>query len=129
MSLETAIYQTMINNTDITDVVNQKIYPIVVPHDVEFPAITYTISSNDPDKSKGEASQGSNTTVQIKCIHESFEALKSMTDHVRLAFDNLKGDVYGCEIQATFYDGSIPFKDEESQVFVDVLLFNFHYKY
>lgn len=127
--IEKAIYYTLINSTDITDVISDRIYPVVVPQKVEFPAISHSISSSRPEKAKDEESTMTSDIIQIKVMHNEFGIAKTLGETVRELFDNLKGDVNTVEIDTTKFEGSTILFDEEAEVFMNILTFNFFYKY
>jgi hypothetical protein len=46
MTIEEALYTYLLGETDITDIVSTRIYPVVLPQGTELPALTYIQVSN-----------------------------------------------------------------------------------
>lgn len=124
-----AIYGILSNDVTIDGYVGDKIYPVVIPQNSEFPAISFYISSDTPDHQKVDASTQSSTDVQIKCVHDSYETNTDLSAAVQSALDKIKGTYYGVEIQATFFNGTDDLYDSQAQKFMKILNFNFTYKY
>lgn len=124
-----AIYYVLQTTSAITNVVDDRVYPVVVPQKVEFPAIVYTKASSDAENTKDEVSTIENATVQIKVMHPSMVKVKDLGAAVRKAFDNLSGTINGIEIDTTKYQGATVIYDEDAQVFMNIITFNFFYKY
>tara|TARA_R110000782_G_scaffold235443_1_gene321468 strand:+ start:45 stop:431 length:387 start_codon:yes stop_codon:yes gene_type:complete len=124
-----AIYGILSNDADVISYVSTRIYPNVIPENVDFPAISFYISSSNPDNQKVDASSLNTCTVQVKCVHDDYLLNTELADYVRIALDKLKGTHYTIEIQTTFFNGTDDLYDSTAQKHMKILNFNFIYKY
>ena len=103
------IYSILSNSHGVTDIVEDKIFPDVVPDtdgedEIKFPILVCTRSGLQPTYSKGcvidEAS------VDITCWGNSYEEAVVLADEVRTALEFYKGDGDGFEIRTIRLNGA-----------------------
>lgn len=76
MSAETDLYARLISNATIADEAGTRIYPVILPDNVTYPAITYSVVSQVP-----EASYGCDQfRFQIDIWAATYAAVKSLRD-------------------------------------------------
>lgn len=95
--IEQKIYQTLSSHAGTHALVATRTYPVVLPQGVEFPALTYQVTSEDPENTLDGYSGLSAYRVQIDCWSEGYMESKTLAAEVRAAmeestlFESLRG--------------------------------------
>lgn len=95
MSLRTAIYDHLGDETDITDVVSDRIYPDVAPEGADLPYITVNVVSTFHSHHMTAASGLAQARVQIDCWTTSSTGRETLSEAVREALDGYRGGSMG----------------------------------
>jgi hypothetical protein len=124
MTIEQAIYSYLSGEAGITDIVGTRIYPIFLPQDTDYPALTY-IRISGPEHHDIDVSY---PRFQISCWAKSYAEAKGLADEVKAAFQRFKGVMGGAQgvevIQGVFMN-DLDLYDNETQVYhipVDIKL-------
>ena len=64
---------------DIYNIVGDNIYPNILPQNVSYPAILYTIDKNDADKIKELRSPNNRVSVEIQILDKSYSKVTQLT--------------------------------------------------
>lgn len=78
MSVETDFYSAITGDGTISALIGTRLYPAILPDDVTFPAMVYTVISDVPTGS-GICLQ---SRVQVDCYAVSYATVKAMRDAV-----------------------------------------------
>jgi len=128
-----AIYSLLINNTSITDLVSNRIYPMVRNQEADLPAITYQVISGvrsyDLDGPNGLV-EG---RVQVNCFADDPLEAGELAAVVRAALNGHRGGAAGVHIELMLLDdqGDLPYIDPENEaqnVFAKMMDFYVLYK-
>ena len=123
MTIEEAIYSYLSGEAGITTIVGNRIYPMILPQDTDYPALTYFRVSGPEHHDKDVAFP----RIQISCWAEKYEEARTLAGEVKAAFQRLKGpmgDPGVAVIQGVFLN-VLDLYDNETQVYhmpVDIKL-------
>ncbi|MGB0889859.1 MAG: DUF3168 domain-containing protein [Solirubrobacterales bacterium] len=110
--IDTSVRARLIEVTAVTDIVPaSRIYPLKLPQNPTFPAITYRVISDVPEYDlEGEAGL-SHARIQIDCYGASssgedpYDVARALGLEVRAALSAYQGTVDGVEFQTSFVVG------------------------
>lgn len=94
--IETRLYNTLKNDTDITDLVDDRIFPIVIPEKTDYPCISYqSISDRDITTMNNDLPTLNFKRLQINIWSKSYLECKDLESKVRNAIylGEIKGRV------------------------------------
>lgn len=97
-----AVYEHLIADTDVKALVDDRIYPVLMPEDAYLPAIVYTPLNASYDSALQGDTGFVKQTVQFVCHGESFKKARELSRKVKKAIQDLHGDVKGLYIEAVF---------------------------
>jgi len=84
--IQADVYKTLSENSNITDIVSSRIYPVNLPKDAAVPAIVYTMDEISPIKSLNGESGIDNGTIEISCWAKDYTTAHLLAAAVRDAF-------------------------------------------
>jgi hypothetical protein len=87
MTIEEAIYSYLSNETGITSLVGSRIYPVKLPQNTDYPAITYFRVSGPEHHEKDMAYP----RFQFSCWAAEYGTAKGLAAEVKAAFQRFKG--------------------------------------
>jgi len=105
------IYNRLSTNGAILAYVGTKIYPDIVPQNVQYPFVVYTIVNSLPVDFKDGQSNLEEITLQIDVYTQSYDDTQDLSNLIRNRLDRFVGTVEGVEVQ------SIKYMSATSQVF------------
>ena len=103
MDIGKAIYDILSNDSAVSTIVEDKIYPLYEPQTVDLPCITYQQLEPMPTKIKDGVSPLDEFTVQINSIATSYTSARDLADKVRTALDFKNGTYGGLNVQFIAY--------------------------
>ncbi len=90
--IEVAIYNKMITDADIASITSDRIYPIILPQNPTFPAITYQKDNvSRPGNFDAAADTYANSFFQIDAWGETFAIAKDLHDKIKTCLNNFVG--------------------------------------
>lgn len=95
--IETAIRTRLRAVSGVTDLVEARIYPQVLPQDPVLPALTYNRVGGEPMHAMTN-DVWEEPVIQIDSYAETYNAVKALATQVRLALQRYSGTVAGVEI-------------------------------
>ena len=101
----TVIYNLLLNNTDITDIVGDNIYPLYIPQEIPLPCITYQMVSTDPNGTKDGVSSLDVERYQVNVYSDNFNEMNDLQKLVRTTLDFYTGEVAGLDVQRVWFEG------------------------
>lgn len=102
MSIESGLYTHLTNDPDVSALVGDRIYPLLVPQDASLPAIAYQRISTGREEAHTGPSGLCSARIQLTCIADSYESAKSVADAVRKSLDGFSGTMGTFEVGACF---------------------------
>lgn len=85
--IETAIYSVLSADTTITAATSSRIYPVVMPQNVTFPAITYQRINSNPVNDLGGYSNLTNPHIAVNCWATRYDEAKELAEDVHDAIN------------------------------------------
>ncbi len=85
--LESALYSALSGDAAIAAVVGSGIYPVIIPQDAAFPAITYTRISGGQQNDLTGYEGTENPRMQIDVWGKTYAAVKDLAAKVRAAMN------------------------------------------
>lgn len=105
MNIAPIIYDLLRVNTDLRTYVNGKIYPNNIPQNTTYPAITHSIDTVSPVRTKDGYAGIDEIIAVVTHIFSDFATGKSMADLVRDILDDKSGVLSGFNVmQIVFID-------------------------
>jgi hypothetical protein len=105
------IYSRLSTDGEILAYVGSKIYPDIVPQNVQYPFVVYTIVNSLPVDFKDGQSNLEEITLQIDVYTQNYDDTQILSNLIRNRLDRFVGIVEGVEVQ------SIKYMSATSQVF------------
>tara|TARA_Y100001973_G_C5208730_1_gene343670 strand:- start:7248 stop:8432 length:1185 start_codon:yes stop_codon:yes gene_type:complete len=145
MSLSKAIYKILSTETDLIAETSTRIFPSVIPQNVDYPALMYEINSQDPIYVKDRRHQKTEAHIVIGVHGKTYADVQNVSDIVIAALEKYKDatdyaapetgisgtpDTGGCSIvegywvQEIFFDNSFDLFDEKLRVFEKYIEFD-----
>lgn len=88
-----AVAQILINDSKVNDLVNGRIFPLQMPQESGFPAISYQLISLTPNDTKQQPSKYDESEFQVNVFAELIKDTIKIAGHVRRALDGYSGTV------------------------------------
>ena len=125
MNLGTAIYDMLSNNTQVTDLVGNGIYPIIAPMEAEPTFIVYSIINSENWSTKDKPYPITDYALQVDVYAKTALELYNTAEKVKLALNQQSGE-YGdvclfCSVYKREFDGY----DSQDQLFKKTIEFSF----
>lgn len=105
------IYSRLSTDGEILAYVGSKIYPDIVPQNVHYPFVVYTIVNSLPVDFKDGQSNLEEITLQVDVYTQNYDDTQILSNLIRNRLDRFVGIVEGVEVQ------SIKYMSATSQVF------------
>jgi len=105
------IYSRLSTDGEILAYVGSKIYPDIVPQNVQYPFVVYTIVNSLPVDFKDGQSNLEEITLQVDVYTQNYDDTQILSNLIRNRLDRFVGTVEGVEVQ------SIKYMSATSQVF------------
>ena len=105
------IYSRLSTDGEILAYVGSKIYPDIVPQNVQYPFVVYTIVNSLPVDFKDGQSNLEEITLQVDVYTQNYDDTQILSNLIRNRLDRFVGIVEGVEVQ------SIKYMSATSQVF------------
>lgn len=110
MTVEEAIYLYLTANNI------SRIYPVVFPDDVVFPAVRYQMLDALPEYSHQGKSGLTQTRIQFSCFGRTYSAANNMAEKIKELLSGYKGDP-GIKIYSAFVILGPDFYESETKLF------------
>lgn len=91
MSVESDLYTLLKDDAAVAALVSNRIFPLLMPQNPAFPAITYHRVSGPRVHSHGGPSGLASPRFQVSCWAKSYAAVRDLAEKVRLALDGRMG--------------------------------------
>ena len=104
MTVGKALYNILENNSDIHDVVLNKIFPEIAPANTHAPYIVYSVVSNAPSDIKEDGGSVDTAQIEVYSFETSYSKAVDLGVLVRGALDRVTGIHAGVKIQSIKYN-------------------------
>lgn len=98
MNIKPAIRQKLLQNTAITALVGQRIYPSRMPQDMQFPSIVVTVISGNSENHMQNADRLIYSTVQLDILSLSEDQAYQIAEYVRNSLDGFSGTIAAIQV-------------------------------
>tara|TARA_R100001594_G_scaffold71534_1_gene106133 strand:+ start:1407 stop:1808 length:402 start_codon:yes stop_codon:yes gene_type:complete len=105
MKVGLAIYNLLSNDSDVTGIVAEKIFPNVAKQTTRFPFIIYEVNGEVPTNDKDGVSTLDTDSVMVACYCKTYSQASDLARKIRTALDRKSGTYGGVQIQSIRYDG------------------------
>ena len=89
MEIGKAIFNILVNNSDVLALVETRIFPNVAPQTTEFPFIIYDVTGVQPNDTKDGPSTLDTNDVMISCYSETYSQASDLAKKIRVAMDRI----------------------------------------
>ncbi len=99
-TLPEALVDLLLTEASITDIIEDRMFPNVIPQAAAIPAITYQQISGPRDHVMAGATGLAQARFQLNCVDRTYAAAKSLFELARLILDGYSGLVGTVEISS-----------------------------
>lgn len=89
MEIGKAIFNILVNDSDVLALVETRIFPNVAPQTTEFPFIIYDVTGVQPNDTKDGPSTLDTNDVMISCYSETYSEASDLAKKIRIAMDRI----------------------------------------
>jgi hypothetical protein len=100
------IYSRLSTDGAILAYVGSKIYPDIVPQNVQYPFVVYTITNSIPVDYKDGQSNLEEISLQVDVYTQNYDDTQDLSNLIRNRLDRFVGTVEGVEVQSIKYTAS-----------------------
>jgi hypothetical protein len=130
MRFEEALFAHLKAFTGLKSLVDERIYPLVLPQKAVLPAVTYQkISGERLHKLQGDTGF-TRPVYQLSCWAENYAQCKAVAEQVRLSLQNYSGFMGGTEgvaVGAVLLEGEAEGYESDTGTFYINMDFQFYY--
>jgi len=113
-----AIYTILTEDAGVSAVVGTRVYPQVAAQGAAFPFVVYVLQDNTPSDTKSGVSTLDEIRYDIVAAAETYSALSSLTERIRLALDRYTGTVSGIVVDSIQFTELDVDNDPATETFV-----------
>ncbi len=113
-----AIYSILTNDSDVSALIGTRVYPQVAAQGAAFPFVVYVLQDNTPSDTKSGVSTLDEIRYDIVAAAETYTALSSLTERIRLALDRYSGTVSGIVVDSIQFTELDVDNDPATETFV-----------
>ena len=113
-----AIYTILTEDAGVSAVVGSRVYPQVAAQGAAFPFVVYVLQDNTPSDTKSGLSTLDEIRYDIVAAAETYSALSSLTERIRLALDRYTGTVSGIVVDSIQFTELDVDNDPATETFV-----------
>lgn len=124
--IERALREKLLSTQKLTQIVGQRVYPIMLPEKVPLPALVFGRVSTQGSFLSHSGSTGIMTSVfEVGCIAKDVQVAKELARLIRATFSGFHGSIEGFKIYRTTVENEFDEFDPETgtyQVPVEIFL-------
>ena len=113
-----AIYTILTEDAGVSAVVGTRVYPQIAAQGAAFPFVVYVLQDNTPSDTKSGVSTLDEIRYDIVAAAETYTALSSLTERIRLALDRYSGTVSGIVVDSIQFTELDVDNDPATETFV-----------
>jgi len=108
MNIESDLFSYLSNHTELTALVDKRIYPLLMPQNGSLPALVFTIVNNRELQSINHREPyGFDVRVQIDCYDKDFDDVLAIKEAVRIAMHGFTYKAHGFNSRTMPYEPNI----------------------
>ena len=97
MSVETVIYDQLAADGTVSGLVGARIYPVILPQRVSYPAISYSLVSRQPVEAMGSDATLALSRLQVNAWGDTYKEAKDLAFAIRDALKRTRSAVTGVQ--------------------------------
>lgn len=97
-----SLYEFLMANQNLRQIVGDKIYPMFIPQYDKIPAIVYYPVSANYDSALQRDTGFQRVIIQIDCHELTFKKARTLSRLIKTMFQDYQGDMFGTNIEAVF---------------------------
>ena len=111
------IYEILLANTSVNNLVESRIYPYIAKEFEKVPFIVYSKVSVNPADSKDGPSKLDTIHAQVSIFQDDYDLVSDLAKKVRTALDRYTGNVNGIEVDSIRFIDETELPDFDTQYF------------
>ena len=115
--IDEAVYSALSGNATLTGLISTRIYPLMLPQEVDLPAVTFFRVSNLHNHGMGGDIALMETRLQVSILAASVSLMRAVTDAVRAVLSRWKGTYGSVVIQDSLLDNEMDDFEPETEVY------------
>jgi len=127
MGIGKSLYAYLITVTAITDLVNQRIYPVILPQNSPMPAITYQQLVEIQTHTMGSDSGPGRDIYDIHCWADKYDDVQSLADAASTALKDKTGTMGSHTLQRILQEDRADIYDSITETYHIVLEYTINY--
>jgi len=127
MSISESLFTYLKTVTGVTDLVNYRIYPMLLPQKCKLPAITYEQITELPEHAMGVDSTINHDIFRFHCWAETYDSVRDLSDALITALRDKTGAVGNDTVQRFFFQDRYDIYESETETHHTVLEFELWY--
>lgn len=108
--------------------ISGRIYPVIIPQNDPYPAITYSVVNSPADTGHETAATQDRATVQFNIWASTYASCLAIDTALRTLLDNVSGTAGGVTVTGCDYGGGSDGIDEKLEYFFISSNYEFRYK-
>jgi hypothetical protein len=127
--IEDNVYSYLAGQSTITDIVSTRIYPVILPQNATFPAVSFRAEEHDLNESFSGQNGLTESFYMLDAWGSTYEAARDLADAIRTTLKNHSGSFGGAIVQrVTLTSGPIPVYEDEVEAFRLTQIFSIWHK-
>jgi len=103
MNIAPAVFELLRNDTSITDVVSERIYPDQIPQNVPYPALVHYKTDVEISTVKGAPTTNYKIRWQIDIYSEKYGESADLAENIKSLLNEYRGTVASTNIQGCYF--------------------------
>lgn len=112
-----AVFDILTNDADVSNLVSDRIYPVLAPSGIGWPALIINVVATDPTEEKDGPSTLDTYRIQIDAWSQKYEEAADLSEKCRLALDRKSGTFGGDQVDSISFVNATDRRDDELEVF------------
>ena len=117
MRIEEAVYSHLINNSAVSGLVANRIYPLLLPQKCPLPAVAYTLVSMDRTPALQKDTGFVRAVLQFSCYAKTYEESVAAAMAIKEAVQDFSGDMQGLTVMAVLINLEMALYDPATNEF------------
>lgn len=118
------IYTALSGNTGITNIVANRIYPVVIPQQTSTPALVYKITGSSPSHTNEGPSKLDRYDFEVVAVAETYERVEALAALIRTALHTYTSN----NVQSIRYQNESDNYEPETSQFLRIMNFSLRLK-
>lgn len=130
MTIDEAVTTYLLQQSELTNLIDDKIFPDIIPKESKLPGIAYTIEYNNEDIVMTGHDGDCQTSIEFQVESLTKSMAVTIGETLRKIFRTLKksNDFNGYKLQLVKYDGRFG-SDYSNDKYIEIYSFTFHHDY